>query len=411
MKTKWFLCFLIFSFVAATSGFAFTVILKTGKRIDGTWLGEDESRIQLRDQEGTVLSIRKELIDLKSMSTASRVQQSSAPKVIPSVVMGSLEINKPESSSTPQAIAPAENQSLQPGNSNVPGDVSLSSEKQTFGKHLVFGANISSSYDSNINHDSEDLVRSTGMVYGASVRFRTSKHRPSFYLDYQIAKHEYTQTDVWDRVSQNIQAIYRRDLSKRLEFLARGEIAFSGSSEDRERGDIYLFSPALSYSFENSYALQLFAAHRLKRFEEDINNRNSTNRYIGLVLEKRFGRHQLETLYRYETNDAIDPRYDYWTTTYSVQYTLPIRKLRSSFEVSFKPRKYESRTFEIELDDDTEIEVLREDKKWSFEADVAIPIGDHLRLIPCYEYETRTSNDPDKHYHAHLFTSRLVYWW
>lgn len=65
------LSFLLITFLSASLAFGYTVILKSGKRVEGTRIGEDQTTIQLKDPSGMVLSFRKSTLDLEAMSAAN----------------------------------------------------------------------------------------------------------------------------------------------------------------------------------------------------------------------------------------------------------------------------------------------------------------------------------------------------
>ncbi len=48
--------------------FGFTLVLKSGKRIEGTWLGEQKSLVRFRDHNNRVLTLHKNEIDFKAMA-------------------------------------------------------------------------------------------------------------------------------------------------------------------------------------------------------------------------------------------------------------------------------------------------------------------------------------------------------
>ncbi|HET6266391.1 MAG TPA: hypothetical protein VFG11_01650 [Acidobacteriota bacterium] len=69
---------LILFFLIATQLSAFTVVLKSGRTVEGTLIAEDSVTIQLRDPAGTVLSFRKSTLDLQATTEANHTK-SAAP--------------------------------------------------------------------------------------------------------------------------------------------------------------------------------------------------------------------------------------------------------------------------------------------------------------------------------------------
>jgi hypothetical protein len=66
------LSFLLVSFCLVHSLFAYTVVLKSGKRINGELIGQDQSTVQLKDTKGVRLSFKKGLLDLAEMDRLNR---------------------------------------------------------------------------------------------------------------------------------------------------------------------------------------------------------------------------------------------------------------------------------------------------------------------------------------------------
>src|SRR5262245_23665556 len=55
-------------------------------------------------------------------------------------------------------------------------------------------------FDSNINHDAEDLD-SYGTVLGVGAIFRNNASQPTLEVEYQAGLHHYTNTNRWNRLS------------------------------------------------------------------------------------------------------------------------------------------------------------------------------------------------------------------
>ena len=63
---------LILFCLIATQACAFTVVLKSGRTVEGKLIAEDSTTIQLRDSAGIVLSFRKSTLDLQAIADANR---------------------------------------------------------------------------------------------------------------------------------------------------------------------------------------------------------------------------------------------------------------------------------------------------------------------------------------------------
>jgi hypothetical protein len=349
---------LILSLCLIASQFAsgFTVILKSGKKIEGTWVDENRDTIRLKDQQGTILAFRKSTLDLEAMNTASSTQTS-------------------KQRVTPETPAlPSEMQVKRPWAANV---------------------FISNLYDTNLNHDPEE-IHSYGLIYGAEASYQTSPDHPALELEYQIAQNSYTNTDVWDRVSHDFLVTYEKRLSKAFIFQLDGELNFKGSSEDRELSNQYIIEPHINYRFTRETRLDFYVAYRLKRYDDLT--KNSRNKYAGIDFQRFFGKKEFLAGIRYERNDAEGERNTYIRWTYTLSYSAPFASRNSfSAEVRFRPQRYPHRL--IKLDD---AEVIRDDQRWVFTASMVLAIAQHLDLMPGYRFETRSSNDPDKALTAHL---------
>lgn len=71
--------FLLVSFLCANFCQAYTVVLLTGKQINGTLLGEDRVALQLRDVSGVILSIKKSRIDFDATERSNPITTTEPP--------------------------------------------------------------------------------------------------------------------------------------------------------------------------------------------------------------------------------------------------------------------------------------------------------------------------------------------
>jgi hypothetical protein len=256
-------------------------------------------------------------------------------------------------------------------------------------------------YDSNINHD-ENPVRDYGAVFGVGTHFETD----TVEVEYEVASHNYQNTDRWDRISHSLTSSYEQKITRKLSMEAVGELALKGSSEDRELGDQYVFEPRIHYRISPSNRLRLYGAYRLRRYDENA-ERDANNQYVGLELRQRLGRATLDVGYRWEENRAEGPRYTYDRQTYSAQFSTPLAGglHRLGMEVRYRPQQYAHRFV-----DDEEDEGLRRDKRWVFTVGGSFVLGRNLEILPGYKFETRSSNDPEKKFGAHAAYVGLRYW-
>ena len=130
-------------------------------------------------------------------------------------------------------------------------------------------------HDSNINHD-EDYVRSTGWVPGVGVYFRSSPDDPRFELSYETARHAYTNTERWDRVSNRFRGLYTPDHDGDWRRRTEVEVSLKGSSEDRDLSNQYALTQEVEHRLDSDNRLTGYGRYRLRRYpgEPERNARN-----------------------------------------------------------------------------------------------------------------------------------------
>jgi len=281
-------------------------------------------------------------------------------------------------------------------------------ESLTPPRRWAFYVTMSSVFDSNINRD-EDKIKSFGGVGGAGIYYRNHAEKPTFEFNYEVGQHRFSGTDRWNRTSHKFLASHERELSRRFTTETVGEISLKGSTEDRDLTDSYNAEQALEYRITRRHRLNLSGVFRHRRYGDDP-GRNAINLYAEGGYEHRLGGNRSwEVSYRYETNNARNARNDYIRRTYAAEFTTPLtRRGRLQVEARYRPRSYISRL--VEVDDDRE--ELRRDRTWVFGAEWRRPVSRGLELGLLYRFETRSSNDPDRNYKAHLTGMTLTYrWW
>ncbi len=262
---------------------------------------------------------------------------------------------------------------------------------------------LSSGFASNIHFDLEDRD-AYGAVLGGGVRFEGD----DFAINYEIARHSYTDTSRWNRFSHLIAASVERDLPGNWEFDTEGQIGFKGSSEDRDIVDQDLeISPRLAYRFSAERRLRLFTTHRLKRYNDDPDS-NAFKNYFGAEFRETLssGRHW-EFGGRFETNDEPLDRGDYRRFTYWLEHGLTVTPRDSLLmQVRYRLKRYTARLIEVEDED-----VLRVDHRWVPSVSWIRTIGPKIDVRVDYSYESNYSNDFDKEYGAHLAWTGLAVRW
>jgi hypothetical protein len=266
---------------------------------------------------------------------------------------------------------------------------------------------LASVFDTNITHD-EQQVGSFGLVPGFGFHFRDNAERPSFEADYEVALHRYTNTDEFDRLSQNFTAVYRKQLLKRLYSKTTTEISLKGSSEDREINNNYVFEQQLQYRFPSNTRLAALAAYRVKRYPSFDFDSNSIDSYAGGKVEQRFrGERRLELGYRYDHNRAWGPRDNYIRRNYTLEFETPLStKRRDSLTAEFR---YSPRTYQNRLTRVNGVRVPRHDDRWVASVVYGKWIRPDLLMELGYQFEKRDSNDADKRFTSNVFGLRFTF--
>ena len=279
-------------------------------------------------------------------------------------------------------------------------------ETEAWRRRLWFSATLATSFDTNINHDSEG-VRSFGVVPSLGVHFQDSVEKPSFELEYEIAAHSYTNSKEWDRVSHNLLMSYRKHLFGGLSTRTESEITLKGSSEDRELNNQYTLRQQLEYRLNENSRLQFVGAYRVKRDPLDSGS-NAIDPYVGArLIQKLAGDKRLALSYRYDKNRSWDPKNRYIRWAYEAEFATPIvdRRTRLNFDLTYKPRLY-GRTVRVEGE-----RVPRRDGRWIFETQLERVLRPDLLMVFMYRFERRDSNDPDKDFQSHQAGFALTYRW
>ena len=279
-------------------------------------------------------------------------------------------------------------------------------EGEAWRRRLWFSATLATSFDTNINHDPVG-VSSYGLVPSLGVHFQNSVEKPSFAIDYEVAAHNYTNSEEWDRVSQNLVVSYRRHLFGGWSTRTESEITLKGSSEDRELNNQYLLGQQLEYRINPNSRLQFAAAYRVKRDPIDSGS-NAIDPYAGIrFIQKLPGDKRWALSYRYDKNRSWDPKNRYIRWAYETEFATPIvdRLTRLSFDLTYKPRLY-GRTVRVEGE-----RVPRRDGRWIFEARVERVLRSDLLMVFVYRFERRDSNDPEKDFKSNQAGVALTYRW
>ncbi|MEJ7758790.1 MAG: hypothetical protein WKF55_04285 [Gemmatimonadaceae bacterium] len=303
----------------------------------------------------------------------------------------------------PVTATPRVPTATKPGKTAAKDTVRQASRWRPYG----FSAFTAEVFDSNIDREREDPTRANGFVIGGVVRYQSAESRPGFAVAYEAARHSYTASEQFDRISQNLSVVLSRRLTKQVTAETIGEAALKGSSEDRDVGNQFLFLPRLNYRLDAARRLRAFGAYRIRRYETNP-DRDAANRYVGAELRSDVGRHsRVDVGYRYETNSARSERRSYVRRTYSTGLERSFGRNDDMFaELKFRSQRYPKRLVEVDDED-----VPRHDYRLTPTLEWNHRFGAGFSLIANYNFENRTSNDPDNGYLDHVFALTGRYDW
>ena len=274
-------------------------------------------------------------------------------------------------------------------------------------RHFEAEIQFSNIYEDNIDHDDESIaVQSYGSVPALKLQFRSSASDPLFAFEYLVARHQYTNTERWDRISNAFRGVFKPAVQKALRLQTSVELSLKGSSEDRDISNQFQVVQEFEYRFTRRHRLQLYGTYRIKRFPDQPGVQDLKPN-IGINFERsNSDGERFESGARYELNREAEERGNYNRWTFSVAYRSPEIKERSQFEVEVKHRRkfYMARFVEIEDED-----FLRQDNRLSIGVRWTYEFFWRVVMEMGYEYETRGSNDPDKLYEANAFNLAMIY--
>lgn len=288
-----------------------------------------------------------------------------------------------------------------PPNATHPSFINLID--QHFDAELQF----SNIYEDNIDHDEDfEAVQSYGMVPALQVQFRSSASDPIFTAEYLVARHSYSNTERWDRISNAFRGAFEPRISDALRAKTSVELSLKGSSEDRDISNQFQVVQELEYRFTRRHRLQLYGTYRVKRFPDQPGAKDFKPN-VGLNFERtNSDGERFESGARYEFNKEEEIRGNYKRWTFTVGYRTPEINDREQFEIELRHRRkfYTARFVEIEDED-----FLRQDNRLSVGVSWLHEFNRGVSMELGYEYETRSSNDPEKLYEANALILSMIY--
>jgi hypothetical protein len=248
--------------------------------------------------------------------------------------------------------------------------------------------------DTNIDRD-EQKIKSWGVVYGAGIEYKSDADKPLFEASYEVAKHNYSNFDEFDRISHALSGIVHHKFSDQWRADLLAEVAFKGSSEDRDINDSVSIQPRFEYRITDDDRLKLRLNYRWRKPPVDPNGKNQ-NRYAEFIYEKKLpNNNSLSASVRKEINRSVFDGNHYDRTTYGLEWEAePTVRDTISVEVKFKDRRYTVR--------EVTQGVKRQDESWIIEADWEHFFDSQWSVLLDYRMERRTSNDPDEGFTQHV---------
>jgi hypothetical protein len=266
-------------------------------------------------------------------------------------------------------------------------------------------SSVTSVLESNL-YRHEDPQPAQGIVAAAGFRVHSSSSRPSTQLAYEIAHHDYRQTEDWDRVSHNVRGTLGRRLRPDLSAEATAEAAIKGTSEDRDLGNLFSLSPRLEYRLTRANRLRLTGAYRLRQLEGEATP-SETNRYLQLDFRQRLDIGQWQLSYRFEGNDSHSERRDYTRWTFGTGHTAQLGA-RNELDLGIR---YRAQTYPARILTINNREAPRQDHRWIASLAWTHAARYGFSTLLEYRYESRASNDPGREYDAHTVTFGLRHDW
>lgn len=285
---------------------------------------------------------------------------------------------------------------------------------------FALGLRTSGVYDSNVNHDAED-IDSRGVIAGIEARLQSSAIRPLLTLTYQGTLQRFAKTERWNRIEHRVGGILSGG-SGPLHIVVVGLVQLGGATQHRERGNQYMFLPQTILRVGPT-SLRAYGGLRLTIVDEEAGTvdpgapelLDDVTVYGGGAFRWRVGDDSSWGLeYRYERSHSDSPYRRYTQQRYRAEYRAEFMdedELQLGLE--YRPRRLPDNLVAVErLDEDGNraiVEEPREEARWIpyISLTHVFPWGQEVELT--YEYQHRLSNDLDKEFESHrlMLTLRL----
>jgi hypothetical protein len=243
--------------------------------------------------------------------------------------------------------------------------------------------------DGNVSHSS-DPIRSYGAVPSLELR----QERPNgtgWGWSYELAAHNYTGTDEWDRFSHNLEAFVGQRLTGRLRTETSAEANWKGSSDDRELANTFGIGQRATYRVTAATRFTVGGAWRYKVYT-DTPETTGPSPYIGAKLDQRLlGQLRLTAGYRHQIRRSQSIRDRYRRDAYSLTIARPLGPGgRLSVDLERRRQQYE-RLVKV-----AGRQVPRIDHRMIAEVAYARRLGDRSEVRWIWGFESRSSTDRSK---------------
>lgn len=267
---------------------------------------------------------------------------------------------------------------------------------------------LASAYESNITHRQEPTP-SVGLVPEASVRVRSRVAGAKVEARYEVARHGYTNTDRWDRTSQEVRLRVDTEPSNALSARTEARFSAGGASDERKVGNDFRLVQELGWEPRDDRELRVFGTLRYLAIPEDPDD-NAYKPNVGAVFVQSWpDGTEFEAEVRADANLESGTRGDYLGTALSAGLRVPLSDVLGDLRVEARRRAkhYTGRLAEDEEGD--ELSLMRRDTQVRYRVGWGYEASSRLTLDLLAEFERRASNDASKGYQATALWVRTTY--
>lgn len=267
-------------------------------------------------------------------------------------------------------------------------------------------AKLFTSFDSNF--DKEPIaVKSFGVIPSMDFGYQLQKDRHRLQFQYSLGYPKYSNFPEYNRLGQYFRASYRNTLGKGWNSETEFETSLRGIDEDRERNNQFITTQKFNYRLTKKDKLGFYGVYRIKSQSAD-RNADAKNPQVGVKYTRQLT-NKLEVYagFRYDKNMArgLRQRYNRQTISAGLDFE-PTTRDKFGFEARVAPRQYTNRLTEV-----NGVDVLRRDKKWTYDVTWRHAFTERFGFETAYQFEKRGSNELDKIYNNHQVIFAIYFRW